>query len=178
MWIRAGQIHTVFETTQRGNPVDQRAPTPEPPLDHTSDEARGWKRLDLPAAPGTVPVETPYGAAAVVLPLGVPPMRAEEPGTTRSPREWGLEAMLSLRHALSETTLAPEDIVLLTIAARTKEDLKELLLGARAFFAPPRPAVQALVIALPPGPPVAIGAVAVARVRAAVGQSFAGMTIT
>lgn len=158
--------------------MDQPAPNQAAPLDLTSDEARGWSRLDLPTAPVAVPVETPYGAVAVVIPFGVPAMREEEPGTTRSAREWGLEAMLSLRHTLRATTLAPEDIVLLTIAARTQEELQEMVLGARALFAPPRPAVQALVMPLPPGPPVAIGAVAVARVRAAVGHSFTGMTLT
>lgn len=158
--------------------MNQRGNAQVPPPNRTSDDARGWRRLDLPTAPEAVPVETPYGASAVVIPLGIPTMRAEEPGATRSAREWGLEAMLALRHVLQPASLAPEDIVLLTIAARTPEELQEMVIGARAMFAPPRPAVQALVMPLPPGPPVAIGVVAVARVRAAMGQSFAGMTLT
>lgn len=158
--------------------MDKRAPHPAPPPDQTNDAARGWRRLDIPTAPLPVPVETPFGAAALVIPLGVPEMRDQEPGASRSAREWGLEAILALGRALSAASLAPEDIVLLTIAAGTPEDLREMMHGSRALLTPPRPVVQGLVIPLPPGPPIAIGAVAVARVRAAVGQSFTGMTIT
>lgn len=157
--------------------MDPRTVTPSSVEAQASDDARGWKRLDLPSAPDPIPVETAYGGTALVIPLGIPTMRAEEPGKTRSPREWGLEAMLALRHVLMAAELSPEDLVLLTLAARTEEELQQMLLGARSMFLPPRPAVQALVLPLPPGPPVAIGAVAVARVRAAMGNSFAGMTL-
>lgn len=142
-----------------------------------SDEARGWQRVDVPTGLQPVRVETEYGGNALVIPLGIPTMRAAEPGHLRSAREWGLEAMLALRHALLAANLTPEDLVLLTLAAPTREALQAALQGARAMFLPPRPAVQGVVLALPAETPVAIGAVAVARVRASMGNSFAGMTL-
>ncbi len=143
---------------------------------HT-DEERGWSRTTLGTSLPPLTVKSRFGGTALVIPLSIPKTRAVDPSDPRTPKEWGLEAGIALRAALTPTGFTLDDVVHLTVAAPDAERLRDALSGVRALLLPPRPVVQGIVMALPPESPIAIGAVAVPRVQAKASGDFSGMTL-
>jgi hypothetical protein len=143
----------------------------------TSDEARGWTRLDLSSNLPPLTVESRFGGTALVIPLSIPATRPADPADPRTAKEWGLEAGIALRAALGPTGFTLDDVIQITLGAPNAASLKDALSGVRALLLPPRPVVQGVLLDLPPENPIAIGAVAVARVKAAASADYSGMTL-